>query len=495
MSTLSTNARPAFDSVITDIARYVCEYEPRSALADETIHYCLVDSLGCAFEALTYPACTKFLGPDVPGTIVPNGARVPGTPYVLGPVKAAFDTGVLIRWVDFMDTFYGQTIVHPSDCFGALLAVADWQSRTRVAAGKSPLRMRELLESAIKAYEVMGGLALLNGLSNSFARSAPVGLDHTIFVKVAVAAVIARTLGATLGEVTNAISNAWVDTGPLVIYRRAPNTGPRKSWASADQAARGVRLALMAMKGDMGYPAALSQKNWGFYDVLFNGNAFQFERPYGTYIVENVMWKIAHPMAFHGQTAVEAAIALHPRVAPRLDEIERIDIWSQEAGLTAINKTGPLHNPADRDHCMQYVVAIGLIFGDLTTADFEDARAADPRIDALRAKMVVHEDPQYTRDTLDPSKRSNPNAIQVHYRDGTGTERLEVEYPLGHPRRRREGIPLLLAKFRKNVARMYAAKQADAIVELCLDRERLAATPVHEFLDRLALPPAVPSLS
>ncbi|MBI4191928.1 MAG: bifunctional 2-methylcitrate dehydratase/aconitate hydratase [Betaproteobacteria bacterium] len=491
MTSIQTNIRPAFDKVITDIADYVDRYRVKSDLAYETAHHCLIDSLGCGFEALAYPECTKLLGPDVPGTLVPNGARVPGTSFVLGPVEAAFNIGTLIRWVDFMDTFFGETVVHPSDAFGGILAVADWLSRTRVARGKQPLTVHDVHDAAIKAYEIMGGLALLNGLSNSFARSARVGLDHTILVKVAVTAVTTKMLGGTREEIVNAVSNAWVDGGPLVIYRRAPNTGPRKSWAAADQASRGVRLALMALKGEMGYPAALTQKTWGFYDVLFNGKPFKFQRPYGTYIIENVMFKIAYPMAFHGQTAVEVAIGLHPLVKHRLEEIKEVELWTQQSALTAVNKTGPLHNPADRDHCLQYQVAIGMIFGNLATEDYEDARAADPRIDKLRAKMVLREDSRYTRDCLDPRKRSNANAICVHFRDGTKTDRVEVEYPLGHRRRRKEGLPLLISKFEKNLARIFPGKQKKAILDVCRDRKRLAAMPVNEFFDLLSLPPAL----
>jgi 2-methylcitrate dehydratase len=478
MTTRPTNVRPTFDKVITDIADYVDRHPVRSGLAFETAHYCLIDSLGCGFEALAYPACTKLLGPLLPGTMVPNGARVPGTSFVLDPVHAAFNIGALIRWLDFNDAFYGETVIHPSDTFSGILAVADWLSRTRVAQGRQPLVMRDVLEAAIKAYEIMGGLALENGFTRA-------GLDHTILVKIAVTAVTARMLGGTRAEIINAVSNAWVDGHALATFRRKPNTGSRKSWAAGDAASRGVRLALMALKGEMGYPSALTAKTWGFYPVLFKGRPFRFQRPFGSYVIENVLFKIAYPTAFHAQGAVEAAIKLHPLVKDRLDEIAKIDIWMHESSMIILNKSGPLHNPADRDHCTQYMIAIGMIFGGLTAEDYEDERAADPRIDRLRAKMTAHEDKRYSRDYLDPAKRSNANAIRVHFKDGTRTERVEIEYPLGHRRRRKEGIPLLLEKFDKNVARVFAEKQRRAIRDVCLDRKRLAALPVHEFVDLL----------
>ena len=476
MTARSTNTRPAFDKVIADIADYVGRYRVRSALALETAHYCLIDSLGCGFEALALPACTKLLGPLVPGTVVPHGARVPGTSFVLDPVHAAFNIGTLIRWVDYNDAFYGATVIHPSDTFSGILATADWLSRTRVAGGKPPLVMRDVLEAAVKAYEIMGCLALENGYG-------PVGLDHTILVKIAVTAVVTQMLGGTRDEVMNAVSNAWLDGHPLAAFRRKPNTGSRKSWAAGDAASRSVRLALMAMKGEMGYPSALTAQGWGFYDVLFKGKPFKFQRPYGSYVIENVLFKIAYPTAFHGQTGVEAAIKLHPLVRDRLDAIKRIDVQCHNSTMVILDKSGPLANPADRDHCMQYMMAVGLIFGKLTTEDYEDHVAADPRIDALRAKMQLTESAVFEREYHDPAKRTNANSIQVFFKDGTQTPLARVDYPLGHRKRRKEGIPLLIEKFDRNIARVYAEKQRRALREVCLDRKRLAAMPVNEFMD------------
>lgn len=478
MTAISTNTRPAFDKVISDIADYVVRYRVKSPLALETAHYCLIDSLGCGFEALAYPACTKLLGPLVPGTIVPHGARVPGTSFVLDPVHAAFNIGALIRWVDYNDAFYGGTVIHPSDTLSGILATADWLSRTRVANGRQPLLMRDVLEAAVKAYEIMGCLALENGFTRA-------GLDHTILVKIAVTAVVTQMLGGTRGEIMNAVSNAWLDGHPLAAFRRKPNTGSRKSWAAGDAASRSVRLALMALKGEMGYPSALTAKTWGFHDVLFKGAPLKFQRPYGSYVIENVLFKIAYPTAFHGQTGVEAAIKLHPLVKDRLGDIKCIEVKCHNSTMVILDKSGPLANPADRDHCMQYMMAIGLIFGKLTTEDYEDHVAADPRIDALRAKMQLTESPVFEREYHDPAKRTNANSIQVHFRDGSKTPLVQVDYPLGHVKRRKQGIPLLIEKFDKNIARVYAEKQRHAIRAVCLDRKRLAALPVNEFMDLL----------
>ena len=476
MAQKATNRRPPADKVITDIADYVARYRVKSALALETAHYCLIDSLGCGFEALAWPACTKLLGPVVPGATMADGARVPGTAYRLDPVRAAFNIGTLVRWLDYNDAFYGETVIHPSDTFSGILAAADWLSRGRVAQGKPPLAMRDVLEAAVKAYEVMGQLALENGFT---AR----GLDHTILVKIASAAVLTGLLGGTREEIVNATSNAWVDGHALATFRRKPNTGSRKSWAAADAASRGLWLALTALRGEMGYPSALSAPTWGFYEVLFKGKPFRFQRPYTSYVMENVLFKIAYPAAFHGQTGVEAAIRLHPLVKDRLDDIKSVDVRCHHSTMVILDKSGPLHNPADRDHCMQYMMAIGMIFGTMTAEHYEDHIAADPRIDRLRAKMVLRESQRYSRDYLDPAKRTNANSIQVHFRDGTSTPVSEVEYPLGHRRRRAEGIPLLMEKFETNVRRVFAAKQAAAILALGRDRERLAAMPVNEFMD------------
>ena len=475
-----TNARPTPDKVLVQIADYVDGYKVKSGLAVETARLALIDSLGCGFEALSYPACTKLLGPVVPGTVVPNGARVPGTPYSLDPERATLNIGILVRWLDFNDAFYGATVIHPSDTFCGLLAVADWLSRTRAAQGRRPLVMREVLESAVKTYEIMGGLALENGFTAA-------GLDHTLLVKIAVTPVVTKLLGGTRGEIVDALSQAWVDGHTLATFRRKPNTGPRKSWAAGDAASRGVRIALMTMKGEMGCPSALTEKTWGFYHVLFKDKPFRFQRPFGTYVMENVLFKIPYPTAFHGQSGVEAAIRLHPLVKDRLDDIERVEVRCHNSTMVILDKSGPLHNPADRDHCMQYMMAVGMIYGTMTAEHYEDHVAADPRIDRLRAKMRLAESKQYEREYHDPAKRTNANSIQVFFKDGTKTPLSEVLYPLGHRKRRKEGIPALMEKFEKNVARVFAPKQRDAILEACLDQKRLEAMPVNEFMDLLAV--------
>jgi len=480
MSSPVSNERPAMDRVITDIADYVADYRIDSAEAMNTARLCLMDTIGCGLLALRYPECAKMLGPIVPGTTVPGGARVPGTSFQLDPVTAAFNIGCMIRWLDYNDTWLAAEWGHPSDNLGAILAVADYLSRTRAAKGKPPLAMRTVLESMVKAHEIQGVLAL----ENSFNR---VGLDHVILVKVASAAVAAHLLGATKQEIANAVSNAWIDGHPLRTYRHAPNTGSRKSWAAGDAASRGVWLALAALKGEMGYGSALTAKTWGFYDVLFKGNAFRFQRPYGSYVMENVLFKISFPAEFHAQTAVECAIKLHPQVRGRLDEIESVVITTHESAIRIIDKKGPLHNPADRDHCLQYMTAIGLLFGELTADHYEDDVAGDPRIDALREKMVVVEDPRYSRDYLDPDKRSIANAVEVFFRDGSSTGKVEVEYPIGHRRRRKEGVPLLERKFADNLASRFPRKQAAAIFELCSRQEALEAAPVNEFMDMFVI--------
>lgn len=477
---MATNTRPEPDKVLLQIADYAARYQVKSPLALETARLALIDSLGCCFEALSYPACTKLLGPVVPGTVVPNGARVPGTSYALDPERATLNIGMLVRWLDFNDAFYGATVIHPSDTFCGILAVADWLSRTRAVQRKKPLLMREVLESAVRAYEIMGGLALENGFTAA-------GLDHTILVKIATAPVVARLLGASDEEVVNALSQAWVDGHALATFRRKPNTGPRKSWAAADAASRGVRLALMALTGEIGCPSALTAKTWGFYHVLFKDKPFRFQRPFGTYVMENVLFKLPYPTAFHGQSGVEAAIKLHPLVKDRLDDIKRVEGRCHNSTMVILDKSGPLHNPADRDHCMQYMMAVGLIYGTMTAEHYEDHIAADPRIDALRAKMTLKESAQYEREYHDPAKRTNANSIQVFFKDGSKTAVSEVLYPLGHRRRRKEGIPALMEKFERNVARVFAAKQRAAILQACLDQKRLEAMPVNEFLDLMAI--------
>jgi 2-methylcitrate dehydratase len=473
-----SSVRPAPDQVLVDIADYVTGFRIESAEAYETAHYCLLDTLGCGFEALGYPACTKLLGPIVPGTIVPNGAKVPGTAHQLDPVQAAFNLGAMIRWLDFNDTWLAAEWGHPSDNLGGILMTADWLSRNAVAAGRKPLAMQDVLTAMIKAHEIQGVIAL----HNSFNR---VGLDHVLLVKVASTAIVAHMLGLSRDEIIAAVSLAWVDGQSLRTYRHAPNTGSRKSWAAGDATARAVRLALIAKTGEMGYPTALTAKTWGFYDVLFKGQPFRFDRAYGSYVMENVLFKISFPAEFHAQTAVECAMQLHPLVRDRLQDIRRVTIRTHESAIRIIDKQGPLANPADRDHCIQYMVAVPLIFGRLTAADYEDAIAADPRIDALREKMACVEDKGFSRDYLDPAKRSIANAITVEFNDGTKTPEVVVEYPIGHRRRRDDGIPLLIEKFRVNVARRFAAKQQQAILDVALDRKRLAAMTVNEFVDMM----------
>ena len=462
--------------MLGDIADYVTKFKIASTEAYKTAHYCLLDTLGCGFEALSYPACTKLLGPIVPGTVVPNGAKVPGTPYQLDPVQAAFSLGAMIRWLDFNDTWLAAEWGHPSDNLGGILMTADWLSRNAVAAGRAPLTVQDVLTGMIKAHEIQGVIAL----QNSFNR---VGLDHVVLVKVASTAVVASMLGLTRDEIINAVSLAWVDGQSLRTYRHSPNTGSRKSWAAGDATSRAVRLALIARTGEMGYPSVLTAKTWGFYDVLFKGAPFKFDRSYGSYVMENVLFKISFPAEFHAQTAVECAMQLHALVGDRLADIRRITIRTHESAIRIIDKQGPLANPADRDHCIQYMVAVPMIHGRLTAADYEDSIAADPRIDALREKMVCVEDPQFSRDYLDPQRRSIANAVTVEFNDGTRTQEVVVEYPIGHRRRREEGIPVLIEKFRTNIARRFAGRQQQAILDVALDAQRLAATPVHEFVD------------
>ncbi|MBI1921916.1 MAG: bifunctional 2-methylcitrate dehydratase/aconitate hydratase [Geobacter sp.] len=470
------NIRPAPDREIADIADYVTDYVIDSEEAYDTARYVLMDSIGCVLLAHRYPECAKLLGPIVPGTIVPNGVRVPGTRFELDPAKGAFDIGILIRWLDFNDTWLAAEWGHPSDNLGGILAVADFVSRRNGATGKKPLTVRDVLTAMIKAHEIQGVMAL----ENSFNR---VGLDHVVLVKLATAAVATRLLGGMKTEIINAVSHVWVDGQSLRTYRHAPNTGSRKSWAAGDATSRGVRLALMTMAGESGCPSALTAKEWGFYDASFHGGRFSFQRPYGSYVMENVLFKVAFPAEFHAQTAVECAIRLHGEVKEKLDKIERVVIATQEPAIRIISKTGPLYNPADRDHCLQYMTAVGLIFGELTADHYEDAVAADSRIDALRKKMEVVEEPRYSREYLEPNKRSIANAVQVFFNDGSSTERVEVEYPLGHRRRRKEGLPLLIGKFRENAASRLPAGQINTVAELFLDRERLEGTPINKFME------------
>jgi 2-methylcitrate dehydratase len=473
-----SNERPAADKVLTDIADYALSYEIASELAYATARSCLIDTLGCGLEALEYPACTRLLGPIVPGTTVPNGARVPGTRFQLDPVQAAFNIGAMIRWLDFNDTWLAAEWGHPSDNLGGILAVADWISRNAVANGRPPLTMRSVLAAMIKAHEIQGCLAL----ENSFNK---VGLDHVVLVKVASTAVVSQLLGLTREQTISALSLAWVDGQSLRTYRHAPNTGSRKSWAAGDATSRAVRLALMARAGEMGYPSALTAKTWGFYDVSFRGQEFRFQRPYGSYVMENVLFKISYPAEFHAQTAVEAAMKLRARL-DAMDksarDIRRITIRSHEACLRIIDKKGPLANPADRDHCIQYMIAIPLLFGRLTAADYEDTVAADTRINTLRAKMECIENPAFTADYHDPEKRSIANTLQAELDDGTLLEET-VEFPIGHRRRRGEGLPLLVEKFKTNLRRQFPDEQQQRILTVSLDRDRLDAMAVNEYVD------------
>ncbi len=470
--------RPEPDRVLVDIARYARDARIASDVAYETARYCLMDTLACGFQALAFPACTRMLGPVVPGATMAGGARVPGTSFELDPVQAAFNVGAMIRWLDFNDTWLAAEWGHPSDNLGGILAVADWQARKAAAEGRQPPSVRDVLTAMIKAHEIQGVIALENAYNR-------VGLDHVILVRVATTAVVTAMLGGTEEQVVNAVSNAWIDGGALRTYRHAPNTGSRKSWAAGDATSRGVRHALIALRGEMGYPSALTAPKWGFYDVLFRGNPFAFKQGFGSYVMENVLFKISFPAEFHAQTAVECAMRLHPEVRDRLGAIERVVIETQEPGVRIIDKTGPLANPADRDHCIQYMVAIPLIHGRLTAADYEDAVAADPRVDVLRARMEVRENPEFTVDYYAQDKRFIGNAIQVFFKDGTRTERVRVDAPIGHRRRRAEGYPLLVEKFRASLPAVFPSMQCNRIEALFADPARLDATAVDDFVAHL----------
>ena len=465
--------RPAPDQILTAIADYALNFEIENKLALETARYCLMDTLACGFQALKYPACTKLMGPVVPGATLSNGARVPGTSYELDPINAAFNIGAMIRWLDFNDTWLAAEWGHPSDNLGGILAVADYLSRS----GK-PVSVRDVLNAMIKAHEIQGVLAL----ENSFNR---VGLDHVLLVRVASSAVVTAMLGGSREQIINAVSNAWVYGGALRTYRHAPNTGSRKSWAAGDATSRAGRHALFALKGEMGYPSALSSKTWGFQDVLFKGKSLSLPQPFGSYVMENVLFKISYPAEFHAQTAVEAAMTLHGQIADKIGEIERVSIETQEPGVRIIDKTGPLANPADRDHCLQYMVAIPLLFGRLTAADYEDRVAADARVDALRAKMQVKENTTFTQEYYDADKRYIGNAVQVFFKDGTSSQRVQVDYPIGHRKRRQEGMPVLVKKFEASVAAHFGPKQTESIKAMFADGQALAAMPVSEFVAQL----------
>ena len=468
------NDRPDYDQVLQEMADYIYNFDIKSDEAYETARYCLMDTLGCGFLALKFPDCKKMLGPVVPGADMANGVPVPGTPYVLDPIKAAFDIGCMIRWLDYNDTWLAAEWGHPSDNLGAILACADYMTRS----GKKQYTMRDVLTAMIKAHEIQGCMAL----ENSFNK---VGLDHVVLVKVASTAVATKLLGGTRQQILDALTHAWVDGQAMRTYRHAPNAGSRKSWAAGDATSRAVRLALITLSGEMGYPSVLSAPKWGFYDVLFKGQPFKFQRPYGSYVMEQVLFKISFPAEFHSQTAVEAAVKLHPQVKDRLKDIERIELTTHEAAIRIISKTGPLHNFADRDHCLQYMVAVPLMKGNLTEDDYTDEAAKNPLIDELRNKMVVTEDKRYSTEYHDPDKRSIANAIQVFFKDGSKTDKVEIEYPIGHRRRRAEGMPVLVEKFKRNLRVVFDDKTSDAVYALCSDAKKLHNTPVTQFVDML----------
>ena len=471
------NTRPEPDQVLVDIADYVCDYQIDSVEAYDTARNCLMDTLGCGLLALRFPECTKLLGPLVEGTIVPNGARVPGTQYRLDPVKAAWDIGCIIRWLDYNDTWLAAEWGHPSDNLGAILAVADFLSQQKVAAGKAPLTMHDVLTAMIKAHEIQGVIAI----ENSFNR---VGLCHVLLVRVASTAVVTKMLGGTRQQIIDALSQAWLDGSSLRTYRHSPNAGPRKSWAAGDATSRAVRLADLTLRGEIGYPSVLTAPTWGFYDVSFKGKPLVLKRAYESYVMENILFKISFPAEFHAQTAAEAAVKLHPQVKDRLDEIEKIVIHTHESAIRIISKVGPLNNPADRDHCLQYMTAVPLAFGTLVAEHYADSfHAGNPIIDQLREKMEIHENPTYTMEYLEPEKRSIANALQIYFKDGNCTEKVEIDYPVGHRRRREEGIPLLEEKFQANLATRFPAARCAEIFALCKDQNKLEQTPVNEFMD------------
>lgn len=470
------NKKPPYDGVLQDIANYVLEASITSEIAFDTARLCLMDSLGCALLSLNFSECTKLLGPIVPGAFLTGGARVPGTSYELDPVQAAFNLGTMIRWLDFNDTWLAAEWGHPSDNLGAILSVADYISRMNLKNGKPSLTMREVLEATIKAYEIQGCIAL----ENSFNR---VGLDHVLLVKLASAAVAARFFGADKEMMLRVLSQVFVDGQSLRTYRHAPNTGSRKSWAAGDASARGVRLALVGMNGEMGYPSALSSPRWGFYDVLFKGKLFEFQRNYGSYVIENILFKLSYPAEFHAQTAVECAVQLHPIVKNRFDEIEKIKLTTQESAVRIISKQGPLYNAADRDHCLQYMVAVALLLGDLQAEHYENDTAAIPEIDRLREKMEVIEDPRFSADYLDPHKRSIANGIQLVFKDGSTSENIIIEYPIGHPRRRDEGIPVLYEKFKANLNTRYSQEKVSKLFNILQDGKQLNEMLVPDFMN------------
>ena len=479
-SNVDQNVRPDYDAVSVEIADYVTNFKIESDLALDTARNCLIDTIGCGLLALTFPACTKMLGPLVEGTSVPFGVRVPGTNFKLDPIKGAFDIGCIIRWLDYNDTWLAAEWGHPSDNLGAILAVTDFISQQNIAEGKDPLTMKTVLESMIMTHEIQGILALKNSFNK-------VGLDHVVLVKVASTALVTKLMGGTKQQIMDAVTHAWVDGQSLRTYRHAPNAGSRKSWAAGDATSRAVRLAMITLSGEMGYPGVLSAPVWGFEDVSFKGQKLSLPQPFATYVMENVLFKISFPAEFHAQTAVEAAVTLHPEVKDRLEDITSIEITTHDSAIRIISKVGNLNNPADRDHCLQYMVAIGLLKGNLIAEDYEDDVAADPRVDALREKMVISEDERYSTEYHEADKRSIANKIQIHFNDGSSTEAIEVEYPIGHKRRREEGIPVLEQKFMSNLKITFDANKCDEIYALCTDQEALENTSVTDFQELFTL--------
>ena len=479
-SNVEQNIRPGYDSVISEIANYVTNFEIESDLALDTARNCLIDTIGCGLLALKFPACTKMLGPVVEGTSVPFGVRVPGTNFKLDPIKGAFDIGCAIRWLDYNHTWLAAEWGHPSDNLGAILSITDFISQQKISKGEDPLTMRTVLEAMIMTHEIQGVLALKNSFNK-------VGLDHVVLVKVASTALVTKLMGGTKDQIMDAVSQAWIDGQSLRTYRHAPNAGSRKSWAAGDATSRAIRLAMITLSGEMGYPGALSAPVWGFEDVLFDGKQISLPQKFGTYVMENVLFKISFPAEFHAQTAVEAAVTLHPEIIERLDDIKTVNITTHDSAIRIISKEGELNNPADRDHCLQYMVAIGLLKGNLIAEDYEDDIASDPRIDTLRKKMVINEDKRYSDEYHEADKRSIANKIQIHFNDGSSTKEIEVEYPIGHKRRREEGIPVLEHKFKNNLEITYDSDKCEEIYQLCIDQEKLESTSVTDFQELFAV--------
>ena len=477
---VDSNVRPDPDKVLVKIADYALNISIESKEALTTARYCLMDTLGCGLLALTFDDCKNLLGPYVENTQVPGGVRVPGTKHVLDPVKGAWDIGAMVRWLDFNDTWLAAEWGHPSDNLGGILAAADYISQKNVQLGKEALNIYDVLVSMIKAHEIQGILAL----ENSFNR---VGLDHVVLVKIASTAVISSLFGLTKEQTINALSQAFVDGQSLRTYRHAPNVGPRKSWAAGDATSRALQLVLLTLKGQIGYPSAITAPIWGFQDVLFKGKELRLPQEFGSYVMENVLFKVSFPAEFHAQTAVEAAVILHSEVKDRVNDIQKIVISTQESAIRIISKEGQLNNPADRDHCIQYMTAVGLLKGNLVTEDYEDDVASDPRIDLLRSKMVIEEDKRYSREYLEADKRSVANAVQIFFEDGSSTEKIEVEYPIGHRRRREEGLPLLIEKFKNNLGTQFSESRSEVILNLCLDESKLESTAVSDFMELIVL--------